>query len=351
MAETKTGTRSRIRIQLTGLLLMLWLPVAAAIAAGEMYQGRAVIADRSQSEQERGTQAALAQVLQKISGLGSFEERPEVNDALASARKMVVAFYFQNLEVMLPDGSVREDLQLVANFSPRAVDELRVQLQLPRWKPDRRPLNAWPVVDDGLERRILPIELQYAWSAMARLAEDRGMPVNWPEADEEGVYPVDVQLLWGGYTEELEESGPSEILVIAALQDGPEWNVRMNLDYEGLAWSERYRGNELELLLSEGLTQAIDQIAASSSIAASELGAWSVDITVAEILNADDYARCLAYLQSLSVVEQVTVKSAVAGVVQFTLALNAAPDYLQQYLAAGKKLLPADEEGFYQLLP
>jgi len=249
----------------------------------------------------------------------------------------------------------------VANFSPKAVDQLRSELQLPRWNPERHSLTVWPIVDAGQGRNIMPIELEYTWIGMADLANDRGMPLRWPEADENGEFAADVQLLWGGYTEELTSSepdndelnntGPTETLVIAALHDGPEWNVRMNLDYEGLRWSERFRGADLETVLDQGLNLAIDQIVAASSIAATEQGEWQVEILVRQLGNGDDYTRCLAYLQGLSVIENVVVKSASAGRVRLSLALNAAPEYLQQYLLSGKTLAPTGVEGEYQLLP
>jgi hypothetical protein len=351
------------RALLICLVLFMAVPVQAV---EELYQGRAVVADQSSAEQERGMQAALQQVLGKLSGLSQFDAYPGIAEALSSARRIVLAFYYENRPRTLPDGSKTEDLLLVASFSPKAVDQLRKDLQLPRWKPEREALTIWPIVDDGRERRIMPIELEYAWQGLADLAIDRGMPLRWPEADENGEYAADVQLLWGGYTETLAEepadpataatetataAATKETLVIAALHDGPEWNVRMNLEYEGLRWSERFRGIDLETVLQQGLNQAIDQVVATSSIAAADVGEWQVDITVTHLGNGDDYLRCLAYLQGLSVVEAVGVGSVIAGKARFRLTLNAAPDYLQQFLVAGKTLAPAATEGEYQLLP
>ncbi len=320
-------------------------------AADSLYQGSAVVVDQSPAEQEKGMRIALQEVLGKLSGLNQFAAYPEMSSALSAARKMVLAFYYENHPVLLPDGSSTEEKRLVANFSPKAVDKLHTDLQLPRWNPNRQALKVWPIVAYGQERSIMPIELEYAWAGMADLALGRGMPMRWPEADENGEYAVDVQLLWGGYTDELNEQGPGETLVVAALQDGPEWNVRMSLDYEDLRWSERFRGADLEAVLQQGLNQAIDQVVAASSIAAADSGNWQVDITVTHLTNAEDYARCLAYLQGLSVVESVMVKDASAGKVRFSLGLNAAPNYLQQYLQAGKTLLPGAAEGQYQLQP
>lgn len=339
----------------SALLLMFLLLSLLALnplqAADDVYQGHAVVADQSAAELEKGMRGALRQVLGKVSGLSDFAGYPGVDQALTEARKMVMAFYYENHPVLLPDGTTREESRLVANFSPKAVDQLRLDLQLPRWKPDRRTLDAWPIVDSGQERRIMPIQLQFAWEGMADLARKRGMPMRWPEADENGEYAVDVQLLWGGYTEELSEQDLGETLIIAVLMDGAEWNVRMSMDYEGLLWSERFRGPDLETVLAQGLNLAIDQVVAASSIAAADAGEWRVDILVTHLTNAEDYARCLAYLQGLSVVEGVAVKKALAGQVHFSLSLNAAPSYLQQYLLTGKTLLPTAFEGEYQLQP
>lgn len=345
------------------LLTPLWLlllsgPVSAAEA--DLYKGRAVIADHSAGEQEKGMRAALQQVLGKLTGLNRFDDYPGVSSALLSASRMVLAFYYENRPLTLPDGTKTEELLLVANFAPLAVNQLRDELQLPRWKPERQPLTIWPIVDDGLERHIMPIELEYAWMGMADLANDRGMPLRWPEADENGEYAVDVQLLWGGYTEELNDEqlentepadASADTLIVAAMHDGPEWNVRMTLDYEGLLWSERFRGIDLEAVLDQGLNRVVDQIAAAGSIAATDMGASQAEITVSHLSNADEYARCLAYLQGLSVVENVWVKSASAGRVHFLLTLNAAPEYLQQYLLSGKILVSSGVEGEYRLQP
>jgi hypothetical protein len=335
--------------QFIGLFLA---PLQVALAANDdLYQGRANVADQSAGEQGKATQAALLQVLGKLSGLGSFSAYPDVTGALSGASRMVLAFYYENHPVLQPDGSSIDQLQLVANFSPKAVDDLRSQLQLPRWKPERAPLRVWPIVDDGVDRIIMPIELEYAWASVADLAVSRGLSLRWPEPDENGAYAADVQLLWGGYSDEADAAGLEDTLVIAALHDGPEWNVRMSLDYEGLRWSERLRGMDLQALLQQGMSQAIDQIVGASSIAAADSGEWAVGLVVSQIGNADEYARCVSYLQGLSVVESLRVKSAEAGRVHFLLTLNAAPSYLQQFIASGKTLAPGAVEGEYQLQP
>ena len=294
---------------------------------------------------------ALGQVLQKLSGLRSFKDHPDVEPALRNARAMAITFYYSNREVTLPDGSRSSELLLVADFSRQAVDGLLHTLHMPSWKPERRAVTTWVVVDDGVSRRIMPIELEYAWESIAVAARARGMPLTRPQADEQGNYPVDMQLLWGGYTEELVDSGPADALVMAARREGPEWNVRMNLDYMGQTWTWRNRNIDLQLALVEGMHKAIDEIAGTHSIAASDQGRTLLDITVTGVAGTADYVRTLSYLQGLSLVDRVRVISAAPGKVRFTLTLNALPEYLVRALESDAILSVTPVADVYSLSP
>lgn len=332
---------------LTLLMPLQWLRAAPL----NLYQGAVPVADQSPGEQARAMPLALAQVLQKLSGLRDFAALPAVEPALQNAHSLAITFYYLHQDITLPDGGRGEELRLSAEFSQPAVDGLMQSLQLPRWKPKRRPVTIWPVVDDGFSRSIMPIEFEYAWQRMVDVAAARGMPVIRPQPDAEGVYPVDPQLLWGGYTDDLAALGPVDALIVAARREGPQWSVRMNLDYMGKTWSWRNRDIDMQNALTQGMHQAIDEIAAIDSIAAADQGKWSFAMTVSGVAAAGDYARCLSYLQGLSLIDHVRVASAGPGRVHFVLNLNALPDYLVRTLAADNILAASAAEGEYILLP
>lgn len=334
------------------VLPVLWLCVIPVQAAEiGLYSGEIPVTDQSVSEQRRAMPLALQQVLQKLSGLRSFEGYPDVQPALQDARALAITFYFRNRELSLPDGTRGNELLMAADFSQAAVDKLLQSLQMPLWKPERRALTVWVIVDDGVSRRIMPIELEYAWEAIANTASARGMPLNRPRADEEGNYPVDLQLLWGGYTEELVDSGPADALVMAARREGPEWNVRMNLDYMGKTWTWRNRNIDLQQALVDGMHKAIDEIAVINSIAASDQGQRLMDITVTGVAGTADYVKVLSYLQGLSLVDRVQVVSAASGKVRFTLTLNALPEYLARALESDAILSATPVAEVYSLSP
>jgi hypothetical protein len=283
-------------------------------------------------------------VLQKYSGLRQFDEYPEVSQALENAESILITFYYRNVDLVQADGSTRQELRLLAEFSGPEVEALARSLQLPLWQPDRNPVETWVVVDNGRERQVMPLEIAYMQESLDAVAERRGQPLAWPEPDEEGMYPVDMQLLWGGYTEDLASLTGVGVLILSARREGVEWGVRANLGYGGENRAWRFQDIDLESALAEGLQQAIDQVARSSAIVATDLGSWSHELTVTGLGSALDYQSCLGYLQGIGVVDSVSVLSAKPATVTFRLELNALPEYLEKAFE-GESVLEISDTG------
>jgi hypothetical protein len=189
----------------------------------------------------------------------------------------------------------------------------------------------------------MPVEYGYAQQAMEQVAERRGQPLEWPQPDAEGLYAVDEQILWGGYTEDLAAPGGQGVLIAAARREGQEWGVRMNVGFLGQNWSWRQNGIDLAAVLAEGMQQALDQVAAAQTIAAADLGTWQLDLTIGGLAGAGDYQRCLAYLQGISLVDSIAVLAARPGTVTFRLGLSAVPGYLEETLERGQVLQRAED--------
>jgi hypothetical protein len=319
--------------------LLMWFPLTGIQAATiDIYTGEAVVENKDAAPRRSGLRLALENVLKKLSGLRSFEDYPLVESALGNASSILVSFHYRNVATIFADGSSGDELRLVAKFSKNSIDELARTLQLPLWQLERDPIDVWVVVDNGLDRRIMPVEYEYTRGAMADVAGWRGLLVNWPAADEEGNYAIDAQLLWGGYTEDLDSGQGSGAMIAAVRREGPQWSVRSNLTYHSQNWTWRLQDIELQAVLTESMQQAIDLIAAANTIAAADLGSWMYELTIAGLADADDYGRCLGYLQQLSVVKHVSVVSARRGSATFRLQLNALPQYLEAVMLGGQFL-------------
>lgn len=329
-------------------LLLALLPFDSGLCATvDVYTGMTDVANQGENERRRALPLALEHVLLKYSGLRTLDDHPGRDEALATAPQILVTFYYDSEDRERADGRIDKVQRLVAKFAPDRVDELAASMQLPLWQPEREPLELWVVVDDGRGRQVMPIEIAYVRSVLDAAAAERGQPLVWPEPDEEGMYPVDMQLLWGGYTEDLASLDGIGVAILAARREGLEWSVRTNLGFGGENRAWRLRNLDLEAALLEGLNLAIDQVAASSAIAASDLGAWDHELTVTGLRGAADYQGCLAYLQGIGVVDGVTVVSAKPATMTFRLRLNALPQHLEAALAHDAVLSEGPEGRIY----
>ena len=336
------------RILLIALLVVV-APVAVVADDTSLYTGAVTVAGQGAEERREALPLALAHVLRKLSGTRDLASLPGIEDALQRAPSLLLTFYYRTVEHPMPDGAVREELRLLARFAQPGVDELVRQLQLPLWPPQRRPAEIWLVIDDGDGRRILPPEFDYLRFALDDAAYLRGLPLRWPQPDEEGMYPVDLQLLWGGYTEDLASPSGDGVLILTAGREGPAWNIRANLGFRAQNWSWRRQDFDLQAGLVAALQSAVDQVAAASAIAPTDLGAWSYDVTVAGLRGAADYQTCLAWLQGLSIVDRVAVHAAEPAQVTFRLELTAMPRYLEDAIANGRLLEYDAERDHYRL--
>lgn len=336
------------------LSIMLLSGIACLPAlAQDFYSGEVSVADQGVAERQSAAPAALIQVLQKHSGQREIPLHPALDSALLNANRILVSFFYKQVKRSSPDGSVTDELRMVANFLPEAVDNIVREIGLPRWPQQRRPVTLWLVVDDGLGRRLKPLEYEYAWDAMIDVAKLRGLPIRWPEIDPDAEDQVDLQLLWGGFTDDLGagDEAVGDVVIVAARREGPVWNVRWNFagGQETDGW--RIRDSDLAFAVVDGVHRLADLVASRDAIGVTGQGNWTLELRVGGMTGSADYVRARGYLENLSVIEAVNVVEAGPAGVLFRLDLNAAPEYLAREIAKNRFLLPVDEGKAYQLLP
>ena len=255
------------------LLIFITLHLSAAIAVADenLYSGEVVVPSQSESDRKQAIPEALIQVLQKLSGKREMPISPALDEALINADKLLLSFRYKNVDRAGPDGTTGQELHLDTRFMQSEVDTIVQQAGLPRWQQERPSVQIWVVIDDGNSRELKPVEFTYAWESLEDVAAMRGLPVSWPELDEEEAQLVDMRLVWGGYTDYLVERGdPADgLAIIAARREGPLWTLRWNVANGEQRWSWSNSDQELMFALAQGVHQMTDQLAASNAIAAS----------------------------------------------------------------------------------
>ena len=338
--------RDRRSGAICGLVIALFMSIidAEALADIDLYSGEVVVASQAEEDRNEAVPEAFIRVLQKLSGQREMPNSPALETALDDANRLLVSFHYNSEDRVGADGETKLEIWLVARFLPSEVDAVMTQIGLRRWNRERPAVQIWAVLDDGQNRRLKPLEYEYAWGAMENIAAIRGLPVSWPELDDEEIQLIDMRLVWGGFTDYLVEKGaPADgVLIVAARREGTQWALRWNLASSGQHWSWRNSDRELLFALAAGVHQMTDQIASANAIAATEQGLWTIDVIIAELINANDYVLCLAYLQSQSLITAVDILGAEPGQVHFRLQLNAAPEYVAEAFRQGSVLLPLD---------
>jgi len=337
------------------IIILLYLTAPDVLADLDLYTGEIPVASQGQSDRDAALPGALTQVLQKLSGQRELPASPVLEESLSNAGRIMRSYRYTRVDLTRADGSTTQELRLVARFIQPEVDRIVQQVGLPRWRQERPAVQLWVVVDDGFNRRLMPLEYAYAWESMEQTANLRGLPVGWPELDEEEMQLLDMRLVWGGFTDYLVERGaPADgVAIIAARRVGPQWTVRWNLANDSQGWSWQNMDVNLVLALQEGIHQVADQVAAANAIAVSDQGIWTIDLTIGGLNDANAYARCIDYLQNLSLVNAVDVLGADPGRVHFRLQLNASQEYLTEAFRQGTVLLAtrAGSKYEYEYLP
>ncbi|MCE5232706.1 MAG: DUF2066 domain-containing protein [Mizugakiibacter sp.] len=123
------------------LLTTMALPLRAAEDPG-LYAGEAAVADTSDAQRDQAFDAALAQVLVKLSGDRNVGARPGVAEALAQAATLVQQYQYRQ------EGGAA-GLRLQAHFDPAAVRRLAGSLRLGVWPGPRPPVLVLVRGPDG----------------------------------------------------------------------------------------------------------------------------------------------------------------------------------------------------------
>lgn len=257
------------RHSLCCLLLCLALPLWAAVPAG-LYEVRIPVAEQTQATLKAASREGLAKVLTRLSGQSDWAAYPAVQPFLLQAERFVEQFSYE--QVPLPEAPLVESLpfMLTLQFEPAAMNRVVRQSGLPLWPVNRPPVLVWWVLQDNTVdygstvRRITREQDPQWYAAMEAVAQDRGVPLQWPLNDLDDRVNLEADVLW-----QLDE---------AAIRQGSErygntWAVAGRFVQSS---DERWLGNWV--LLGEGFPQLLEVQADTEETAVATLMALVADV-------------------------------------------------------------------------
>ena len=370
-------------------LIMATLPGGPARAAivPDLYAAEVPLQVRDSQAVDEAFQAALDQVLERVTGRRDVAAQPEAAALRSRARSMVQQWSYtrQGLWAMFDPGLLGRELQ---------------DAGLPQWGAERPLLLAWLVLDEDLRPAFVlgaePDEAEPLQAGRVPAGDDldaqgvdrdalrdgldqvamrRGLPLVLPRMDSAERALVTPELLCGSDFSSMAQTQP---LASPAPQDrapGPDDAAQQALTAElgeitgDVAWqlaATRYRADgmligcarllgervivdwTLQLAederrrwrgdLDDGLHGAADVLARALAPLAGASGRLSLRIH--GIGSLADYARVMSHLENLSLIDAVDIERASGDILQLNVRTRADAQQLHRALLIGRTLEP-----------
>jgi hypothetical protein len=329
----------------TLVLAAVWADFASAATVENLYRVT-VLPDPAATNQRRAaTQAAMAQLLIRVTGSRNAPIEPALGPLIASPEDYLTSY-----------GLDRQGRAQVG-FQRSQVERVLAQLGMPVLGPERPLTLLWVAIDDGAGGRALlganeTNELGAATTPqltelidavrteIVATADERGMPIAWPLLDLEELNAVTFTDVWGGF----------EDRIVAASMRYRADAVLIGRVRPGLVGSEVdwlfVHGIQRQALPAAGVRDGLDVAADRYAAELSTVGGASVTLlTVRDVLTPTDYGRVMSYLERQSVLESVDVESYGDGTLSLRVAARGEAQVLERVLALGGVLRPAPGSG------
>ncbi len=330
--------RSTFALAVLGLAMLLQAQPAAAVRLSSVYSAEVNLPDGSNG-MSRAFDAALSQVLVKLSGLESLGEPAARRSLVPDSGKLVQQY------------SRLADNRLRVEFDGPALVRILDAAGQPVWGVERPLVAVWYAIDAGGGRReVLSGEAEVSRrgevsetgvlrEALAQAADDRGVPVVFPLMDAEDLAGVSFSDLWGDFREPVflasRRYGAQAILIgrarsLSAKDTGVRWTLAT--PREQYSWTGSAVG---------GPARAASYL--SQSLATFADASGSLRLMVGNVDNLDKLGRLNKYFRSLNLVESAAVLRVQDDRIEFELVVRGDAGRLSRSLDSNPLLARVSE--------
>ena len=332
--------RSRLRALLASLVLAMSAG-AAARAEVPLYEADVVWSEGDSATRATAFRQALRQVLVKVTGLRHLADSARFEPLVENAQGLVQLYELRTATVPSGDTTVHEP-RLWVRFDEAAVDRLIQEAQLPVWSRPRPSLLVWVVARrDGAQWVAGAEDAEGIAEILRQGAASRGVPALLPLLDLEDRVLSGPPERWIDAEAQIrvasERYGPGAIL-IGQLDYGVLWEARWSLLLAGGAQRWGGGGQELDLVVDEGVQEALDALSVHYASSEPETEQPAIVVSVSGVHDFMGYARTLRYLESMDEVDSVDVLGVVLGRVRLSLKLRTGVAGLRELLALSSTL-------------
>ena len=307
---------------------------AVAVTVSDLYVAEVDLEQDTQAQRAAAYGDAMGQVLVRLTGrpdAGQIEETEEIRRA---AERYVQQY------------RVTRDGRLWVAFDGAALDAALAQRGLPIWGAERPTVLLVVAVDQGGGARfVLSAEDEVPEPAaeelreqLSLLARNRGLPIVLPLMDAQDRSVISFGEVWGGFDQALQAAGEryrTDAVLLGRLSTDAAFRTRWTL-YVG-DQSYRWTGS-----VDDGVNGASDHFAQRFAVTTGAAVEGEIGLAVRGISSVEDYGRVLAYLERLTAVRSVQVRSLSKDTVVFGLELIGSLENVDRAIRLGS-LLSSDD--------
>jgi len=312
-------------------------PAAAAVVEG-LTAARVAVADRTPGELARGTRAALAEVLVKLTGDRAMPRGAAAAGLLDRASRLMLQYGYLNA----PEGG----LLLAVEFDEPALKEALDARGVPIWGKERPETLVFVLVDAAGGREHASGDAPGRWGeAVQAAAARRGVPVLLPMMDIEEtsrLAAADADEVVLGAALELAARYATPATLVARLREAApgEWQGSFRLAVDGAEQGWQGSAALPETLLEQAVDGLADQLAAHYADPQVLARAETLEFAVSGVDSAAAYARVMRYLGGLDVLSQLSVVALEGDRVMLRVEARGGRAGLAQTIGFGRVLAP-----------
>ena len=330
-----------LRLPVMALALLAAVSGPAHCAEVDLYEAEVPWSDRDADARASAFRQALRQVLVKVTGRRRIADAAALEPLIENAQGLVQQYRLRAVAEGEGETVVHEP-RLWARFDEGAVDRLVRDAGLPVWSRPRPSVLAWVAAEgEGAVRMAGAEGAEEIAEILRRGAQSRGVSLVLPLLDIEDQALAGPPELWVEADDRIraasERYRPGGILIGRAGRV-VLWEARWSLLLPGAAQRWSTEGDVLDLVVDEGVHEAIDALAAHYASTMPEVEGAAIAVSVSGVHDFEGYARTMRYLESLDEVESVDVLAVVAGRLRLGLKLRTGVSGLRGLVALGSTL-------------
>lgn len=312
------------------LAAVFFLQSGYAVTVEGLYRAEIVLPLISSEQKviEKAYDLAIEEVLIKVSG-----DEATVKRILPQAKKSVSKWVAQHSitdeqNLIELNDAIYSAKKVVVNFYSQSIDRFLFEQKAPVWGESRPSVLLWLIEQKQFQRKVAGVESPSDMlNEMTKNAQKKGVPLYAPLQDEVDRTALTASDLWGFFESSIEEASKRyktdavSVFKVTQLVEGYEGTLQLLLPSESVIRIDLQA--EDEVTLADKATQVLAKMFSDRYASTRNNGdITQIEIEVANVAGHEILDKVQGYLLNLGIVKNVYPSMIEGAKVRFTVSLN-----------------------------